>query len=371
MARYASCENGQRPLRPVSPGRIILRELQARAWQQRDLAEVMGRPEQAISEIIRGKKQITYETARELASAFGTSADFWMNLEANYRLQLAERGGEEGDIRRRALIYQRVPYRELVRRGWIDDRDTLPEQEREVCKFLGIASLDEQPRLAIAARRSAHGTPEQAAQVAWARRVEFLAGQQSIGAYSRDALDAAIPDLLLYSQREEDTARVPHAVLALGVHLVLVPHLPHTYLDGAALYRDHHPVVALTLRYDRLDNFWFTLMHELGHIVLGHPGVYLDSLFGPNASSTVREQEANACAEGWLIDREEYQRFRECQDLSSAAVREFAAGLGRHPSIVAGRIQHETGNYRRYSRLHASVRPYIEDWLDTASPRQR
>lgn len=370
MSLHARRENGKRPARPISPGRIIVRELEARGWQQRDLAEIMGRPEQAISEIVRGKKQITYETARELASAFGTSADFWMSLEANYRLQLAERGGEEDDIRRRALIYQKVPYRELVRRGWIDDNDTLQEQEREVCAFLGIASLDEEPRLAIAARRSAHGTPEQVAQVAWAKRVGHLAGQQSVGPYSRDALYAAIPDLLRYSQRAQDVVHLPTALAALGVHLVFVPHLPQTYLDGAVLYRDHHPIVALTLRYDRLDNFWFTLMHELGHIALGHPGVYLDNLFDRERATTAREREADTCAEDWLIDRREYERFRERQNPSFAAIKEFAARLGRHPSIVAGRIQHETGDYRRYSRLHVSVRPYIEAWLDTPFPQQ-
>ncbi len=74
-----------RPARAIAPGRIILRELEARGWSQQDLAAIMGRPEQAISEIINAKKQITAETAQQLSRAFGTSVDFWLNLEMQYQ----------------------------------------------------------------------------------------------------------------------------------------------------------------------------------------------------------------------------------------------------------------------------------------------
>lgn len=80
-----------RPFRPVSPGEILGDELRARGWTQKDLAARIGRPAQAVSEIVNGKKQITAETALELAEAFGTSAEFWMNLEVGYRLDLARR----------------------------------------------------------------------------------------------------------------------------------------------------------------------------------------------------------------------------------------------------------------------------------------
>ena len=77
------------PARISPPGRILVRELEARAWTQKDLAEITGRSIQTINEIAQAKKQITPETALDLAAAFGTSAEFWTNLEANYRLHLA------------------------------------------------------------------------------------------------------------------------------------------------------------------------------------------------------------------------------------------------------------------------------------------
>jgi addiction module HigA family antidote len=81
---------GSRPARVIRPGIILQREIEARGWTQKDLADIIGRPQQTISEILRGTKQITPETALELSDAFGTSPEFWMNLETNYRLRLAE-----------------------------------------------------------------------------------------------------------------------------------------------------------------------------------------------------------------------------------------------------------------------------------------
>lgn len=88
----------RRPARVVSPGRVIRKELEARAWTLRDLVAIMGRPYQTINEIIKGSNQITPDTARELAKAFGTSMDFWMNLEANYRLFLEAEEEKDKEI---------------------------------------------------------------------------------------------------------------------------------------------------------------------------------------------------------------------------------------------------------------------------------
>jgi HTH-type transcriptional regulator / antitoxin HigA len=355
------------PARLVPPGRIIARELEARGWQQRDLAEIMGRPEQAISEIINDKKQITPETARELASAFGTSVDLWMGLEANYRLHLAQRQAEEEAIRRRARLYSVAPYGELVSRAWIGDRDGPGEQEWELCRFLGVSSLDEEPRLAMAARHSAHGEPERLAQIAWAKRVEHLARRQSVEPYDAAQLEAMIPRLLDLTVEPEDLHQVPPRLLRMGVHFVIVPHLRQTYLDGAALYVDDHPVVALTLRYDRLDNVWFTLLHELAHIALGHQGAFLDRLDDERVM-TDEEQQADVQARDWLIDRRSYDRFVRAGTYTPTAIRRFASEQRRHPAIVVGCLQHDALlSNKRFAGLRVRVREYLEPWIDRAN----
>lgn len=352
------------PARLVPPGSIIRRELEARGWLQKTLAEIMGRPEQAISEIISGKKQITPETARELACAFGTSPEFWMNLETNYRLRQAQREKEEDDIRRRARLHEIAPCDELIKRGWIEDSDQIDDQEDELCRFLGISNLNDDPPLALAARHSAHGKPEIAALTAWARRVEQLAALQPVSTYDRDALLALIPDLLDRSVDESSVAQVPQALLDHGVHFFIVDHLPQTYLDGAALWIEGRPLVALTLRYNRIDNFWFTLTHELAHIALEHTGPHLDRLDSEQELDDV-EIAANNLAQDWLIDRSIYEAFVAEGRLTSRRVAAFAKSLSRHPAIVVGRLQYDgLIRYQQMSKFKTGIRHRLDDWID-------
>jgi HTH-type transcriptional regulator / antitoxin HigA len=104
------------PARVPPPGRILMRELEARGWTQKDLAEITGRPIQTINEIVQAKKQITPETALELAEAFGTSAEFWTNLEIGYRLHQARKEKQEHEIGRKSKLYSLAPISELMSR---------------------------------------------------------------------------------------------------------------------------------------------------------------------------------------------------------------------------------------------------------------
>jgi len=352
------------PVRVVSPGRIIRRELEARGWTQKDLAEIIKRPEKTISQIMSGHKQITPETALELGAAFGTSAELWLNLEANYRLHQAEKEHNTTGIERKSRLYGMLPIAEMLKRGWLHTSESIEALEREVCAFLGIASLGEQPRPAASFRQSQGQKPEVEAEVAWIRRVEHLALAQRVEAFNPD-WENALQDLLALSGAPEHAAQVPPLLMGLGVHLLVVPHLPHTYLDGTAFALAGHPVIALTLRHDRIDNFWFSLLHELAHIVAGHEGGYLDNL---EAETRVPEEtEANRMARDWLIAPQAFQSFVEATRpyFSKAKVCAFAERLGRHPGIVVGRLQHDQHiSYGTLRALQVSVRDHLLPWID-------
>lgn len=354
-----------RPARVPPPGHIIRRELEVRGWNQKELAHIMDRPEQTISQIVNGKKQITPETALQLAAAFGTSADLWLNMEASYQLYQARKERDHPEVARRSRLYSLTPLTEIQKRGWIVCGDSLEEMERAVCNFLGIAKPTEVPRLAVNFRQSGIGGPEVAAEMAWVKRVEHLVQEQTVGEFDRARLRSTIPDLLAYSSKAEDVRRVPGFLHALGVHFVIVPHLSKTYLDGAAFWLNAHPVVALTLRYDRIDNFWFTLMHELGHIVAGHEGGYLDNL--DELPESPEEEESNQLARDWLIDPDDLAGFvqRTQPYFSHEKIFEFAASQERHPGIVVGRLQHEEViGYSHSRKFLVSVRHHLEEWID-------
>lgn len=216
--------------RAVAPGEIIELELEARDWTQRDLAEIMGRPPQAISEIIRGVKQLTPETALELAQAFGTSAEIWINLESNYRLQMARRrrGGSNSGIATRSQIYSLLPIGDMVRRGWLQPHERAEDLEHEVRALLGG-----EPASAIAAvnfRHTEQRGPEHGAQVAWVARVRQLAARQDGPPFERSRLIEAIPALRRLAATPAQVAEVPPLLQRLGVRFVIVPPLPKTYI---------------------------------------------------------------------------------------------------------------------------------------------
>jgi len=358
-----------RAARVPPPGRIIRRELDARGWTQKDLAHIMDRPEQTISEIVNAKKRITPDTALQLAAAFGTSAELWLNMEASYQLYQARKEEDDPDIGRKSQLYSLVPLTEIRKRGWIQCGDSLDELEQAVCDFLGIAAPNDVPQLAVSFRQSDIGDPEVAAEIAWVKRVEHLAQRQAVADYDRGRLEAAVPDLLANAARAQDISRVPAVFRGLGVHFVIVPHLDRTYLDGAAFRLNGHPIVALTLRYNRIDNFWFTLLHELAHIVADHEGGYLDNL--DEEADIPEEVEANRLARDWVIDADALAAFvAEVQPhFSGERIRSFAASQGVHPGILVGRLQHDQLiPYRNLRTLLVPIREYLAEWIDTAGP---
>ncbi len=362
-------EANPRPARVPPPGRIIRRELDARGWTQKDLAHIMDRPEQFISQVVNAHKRITPETALQLAAAFGTSADLWLNMEASYQLHQARQEQDNPEIARKSQLYSKVPFSEIRKRGWIEGEGSLDEQEQQVCAFLGIGSLTETPQLAVSLRQSQIGDPQIAAEIAWVKRVEHLVLAQSVRDFELGQLRDALPRILALASDVQDVSRIPFLLHSLGVHFVIVPHLSQTYLDGAAFTLDDHPVVALTLRHDRIDNFWFTLMHELAHIIAEHEGGYLDNLDEPATSP--EEKEANRMAQDWLLDSESLTQFVKTTKpyFSHTKLQAFAAGQNRHPGIVVGRLHHDDIiGYDHSRRFLVKVSSYLIDWIDVSEP---
>jgi HTH-type transcriptional regulator/antitoxin HigA len=358
------------PARVPKPGDIIRRELEARGWTQKDLAHIMDRPEQTISEIANGKKQITPETAIQLGEAFDTSADLWLNLETKYQLHKARQDEKNPDIVQKRRLYEIVPLTEIRRRGWIQCKDSLEELKEAICNFLEIPHLDAQPNVAVTFRQSQIGDPEIAAELAWVKRVEHLAREQSIADFNRDKLLAAIPMLLQYAKVPRHVAKIPELFHRLGIYFVIVPHLTKTYLDGAAFEFEGQPLIALTLRHDRIDNFWFTLLHEMAHVVADHEGSYLDNL--EEESEKPAEIEANHMARNWLIDPDALDAFvaTTAPYFSEEKIRKFARKQKCHPGIVVGRLQYEgLIPYKNLRKLLVPVKKHLKAWIDVPVPR--
>ena len=250
------------PAEVFAPGEFIAEELEARNWSQIELAEVLRRPPKLISQLISGKCAITPETAKGLGAAFGTGAELWMNLERDYRLAHAVH--DDVGVERRSRLYAKAPVKGMVSRRWIEPSENIEVLEKRVLDFLHIKSIDEEPSMAHAAKKGASYDEVTPAQWAWLFRVIQIAEGISVPRYSPQALREALGKLERCMFAPEETRHVPRILSECGVRLVMVERLPQGKIDGACGWlNDESPVIGMSLRKDRIDNFWFIFVTRL------------------------------------------------------------------------------------------------------------
>jgi HTH-type transcriptional regulator/antitoxin HigA len=353
----------RRPAEVFPPGDFIQEILEARGWTQADLAEILGRPVSLVNDLLAGRRGITPQTAQDLAAAFDTSPEYWMNLDSSYQLSRV-RADERGAIGRRARLYARAPVKEMVRRGWIEPSANVDVLEERVCRFLEIGGIDEDPDVPLHAARKAtpYGQRPTPAQLAWLFRAIHLARTVAVAPYAKGRLERAIPDLRGLMAAAPDVRRVPDVLTAAGVRFVVVQPLPGTKIDGACTWVDGSPTVVLSLRFDRVDHFWFVLLHELAHVLQGTPSLDVDLKEGGNGSLPDPERAANAYAEAHLLPPGALDGFiaRVEPRFSGAAIAAFARSVGVHPGIVVGRLQHRGAI--SFAALRATLAP-VREWI--------
>lgn len=353
------------------PGEFLREELEARGWTQADLAEILGRPPRLVSEIISGKRSITPETAKGLAEALGTSPQFWMNLESAYQLSRVRQ--EDSGVAKRARLFEKAPIKEMVRRHWIEGSNNPEVLESRILEFYGINSLESEPVIwAHAARKSAsyeHVTP---AQWAWLCRARQLAKAIAAPPYSESRFDGLIGQLRLLLASPEDARRAPRILADYGIRLVVVEPLAGTKIDGACFWLDAKaPVVVVSIRFDRIDAFWFTLFHELGHVKakdgLKNNALPLDiELVGQGATKAEEkpetEQKADSFAMNCIIDKGKIDGFiaRIRPLYYKEKIKGFATVNHVHPGLVVGQLQHRGEiSYAHNRDMLAKVRDVV------------
>jgi len=341
------------PAEVFPPGDFVREELDARGWTQSDLAEILGRPVKTIGQVISGRKAVTPETAKGLAAAFGTSAELWMNLEAAYRLHRSIKDSDPDDsVSRRARLFTKAPVKEMVKRHWIEPSDNVNVLEKRVCDFFGIRSVDQEPQFwEHAAKKSTSYGAVAPAQLAWLFRARQLARLTRAKPFSVSSLKNLLEQLKLLLRSAEDARQAPNLLSEHGIRLVVLEPLPRTRIDGACFWLDKRsPAIALSLRYDRVDSFWHTLMHEIGHVSnldgLGKAEGSLDiDLVGekavPPAELPERERKASGFATDFLVHRDDLEDFiaRTRPLYSKNRIRGFAGRIHVHPGIVVGQLQ--------------------------------
>lgn len=354
----------RRPAEVFPPGEFLREELEARGWTQADLADILGRPYPVVNEIVAGRRGISPETARGLAAALGTSAELWMNLEAAYQLWRA--GGDDGGVvSRRARLYSLAPMKDMLRRGWIEPSDSIDVLEKRVLSFLEISSVDDQPRFpAHAARKSTSYGSCTPAQTAWLFRARQLARAVHVAPFSRENCGQALDRLRLLLHVPQEARHVSRVLSDAGIRLVIVQPLPAARIDGACFWLDaSSPVIVLSLRFDRIDYFWFTLMHELAHVFRGEAVIDFDLDATPDSTELPEEEQfANRFAADQLIQRQQLDSFiaRVRPLYSARRIEAFAQLMKVHPGIAVGQLQHRKEvAWSSFKKLLVPIREFI------------
>lgn len=312
---------------------------------QRDLVPYMG-SKSRVSEVLAGKRPLTLTMIRALHEGLGIPAE----------VLLQRTPDSEPDCEADNLDWSRFPAKEMAKRGWFPAKpDELRNQGSDLvrqwfmsCGGLQAAALFRTSRHTRSAREM-----DRYALTAWTARVlQRAASQRTPGGVTTTSVDKSfMTEVAHLSVLDSGPAAARDYLAKHGIALVVEPHLPHTYLDGAAILGDR-PVIGLTLRYDRLDNFWFTLVHELAHVALhgGDASAFYDDLEAASDPDP-KELEADRLAAAALIPESAWLEWEATTPHSSASIEAFAQSIRVHPSIVAGRLRHETGDFRSFSRL--------------------
>ncbi|MBC7699809.1 helix-turn-helix domain-containing protein [Aquabacterium sp.] len=335
----------------VSPPGDTLRDLMdERALTQVELARRLGRPVQAVNEIMAGKKEITEDTALELERVLQVPAHFWLAREARYREYLARLRDAQG---RKAHIpwLERFPIKALQAAGMLP-AGRLSSRFKEqlvddLVRFFGVASPEgweaHYDKMQAQFRRAKPQQQTDAAAItAWLRMGELAATRLQTADYYAATLEAHLPAMraLSLSSPAEISAGLTRLCSQSGVALVFVPALPGTHVSGVARWVGGKPLIQLSLLGKWNDGFWFSFFHEVGHI-LKHPtrAVFLDDASSGDAIQSAEEQEANRFATDVLIPRARQAELASLP-LNQASVVAFAQSLGVHPGIVVGQLQH-------------------------------
>lgn len=341
------------------PGDTIEDLLEERGWTKGELAERLGRTPKHVSELVSGVAPISAETAAKLSRVLGSTPEFWLEREGQYRAAL-ERRKELTPSAEASAWLRELPLKWLKAEGLVPSSAQGGQLVQACLRFFGVADVSAWKRVygkpMTAFRSSSTFKKCPGAVAAWLRRAELGATEIRAEAWNANGFRAALVQLRELTTEDEPTvfvAKLTESCAEFGVAVVFVPAPPGCPVSGATRWlTPEKAMLALSLRHKSNDHLWFTFFHECGHL-LRH-GKKLEFIEGINGLDSTLEEEANAFARDLLIPP---SLARELASLKGrTSVVDFAARAGVHPGIVVGRLQHD--RHIAYQRLNELKQRY-------------
>jgi len=369
-----------------TPGQLLNHLLEQRGWSQRVLAVVLGMGETTVNKLATDKRRFTAEIALNLEEIFGEPMDSFLDLQKAYDKAVAKaRARPNPDQVLRMRLFSELPISEMIKRGWIDAKSVkdFAGVEAGLCSFFGVSKVEDIEVLPHAAKKTEVATGTSSAQLAWLYRVKKIASEMVIPRYSKKAGKAAVDQLLPLRVSVEAIRKVPRILAKAGIRFVIVESLPSAKIDGVCFWLDESaPVIGMSLRFDRIDNFWFVLRHELEHVLREHgkSSISIDTELADERAGTgddlaEEERVANSAAANFAVPKSKMDGFiaRKAPLFTDRNLIGFARTLGVHPGLVTGQLQYRAGQYKLFRnhlvKIRSSISPsaLVDGWGDIVS----
>lgn len=329
----------------IVPGDTILELLELNSMTQLDLSDKTGINKKTINEIIKGKAPITTTTALKLEYVFNIPASFWNNLESNYR-EVLERQKDFDSIIEDEKYLKNIPYNEMSKRNWDYIEITRSPFERVVNlrKFFSVASLGFNTELKrkLAFRKQDNDSFSYESLYCWLRYGEIQSNKIEYPKFDIVKLKESVEKIrsltsCLFLDKIDE---IKELLKECGVSLIFEPHLTNTYVNGVSykITKDK-AIIMISDRGKKDDILWFTLFHEIAHLIMhSKKEVFID---GDNELKSSIEKEADDFAKNTLISKNAYDDFIENNIINEKTIRKFSKDNNIIPGILVGRMQKE------------------------------
>lgn len=310
-----------------------------------------------VSEILNKKRPLTLSMMQALHQNLGIPAEIFL-----------QKTGKSFAKAIPHIEWRLFPLKEMLKRGWIHPIKNLKNSDEEAIRLFIDNCCPNGETIEACFRESSGNRTNAKTDIyslnSWCMRVMVLAQKNTLQKKFDHAnfTSDSLREIAKLSFFDKGPLLAREFLEKHGIHLIIERHLPKTYLDGAALLlEDSTPVVGLTLRYDRIDNFWFCLLHELAHIIL-HLGkenqnLFVDDMnvrsFGRGKQNDI-EDEADSLAIESLIPNKIWSTAAAKSNPTKKNVLELAEYLKIHPACIAGKVRFEQNNFKLLSKLVGS-----------------
>ncbi len=355
----------------VHPGETLREKLEELNMNPKEFAVRVGKPVKTISNILNGKSSITPEIAVQFEKVLGISASFWMAKQANYSEYIA-REKEKQKLEDGIEWAKKFPYKQLAEMGYVKNTRRSKERVEELLNFFNISKPEAWKKIYLEQavpvffRISLNHTKDPYSLSILLRIGEIEAGKMKRKPYNRKKLKEILPILkeIMISEDTNFLEKIQQYCLEAGVKVVYTKSLLKVPINGVVRWIDENPIIQITDRYKRYDVFWFSLFHELGHVLLHgrKKNIFLEDIENINIHDE-KEEEANKFAENYLLSKEQYNEIITAINLSDKTpniilkiINEYAKKFRTHKDIIIGRILYYNKELYKFSFLRKELK---------------